>query len=146
MSKKLNEMYNRASYFEMIQGVINRMGANSFQCKTWSMMLFSAMSVVLFQINDAEKAMYICFIVLFMLVIFWGLDAWYLQMEKQFRQLYNAVRKEPFPPDNDNNLYRMDFRQYPEKCILRIMFTGSVLPVYMPPVILISTILCKTIK
>ncbi len=142
----MSEMYDRAAHLEMIQGVINRMGANSLQCKTWSMMLFSAMAVVLFQTNDAEKAMYICFIVMFMLLVFWVLDAWYLKMEKQFRHLYNAVRKEPFPPDNDNNVYRMDFKQYPEKCILCIMCTASVFPVYMPPVILISTILCKTIK
>lgn len=145
---KLYEVYNRASHLEIIQGVINRMGTNSLQCKTWSMMLFSAMSVILFQTENPKKAMYICIIILFMLLVFWVLDAWYLKMEKQFRHLYNAVRKEALPSGNDsnNNLYRMDYRQYLEKSVFCTMFAAAILPVYMPPVILISIIFSETLK
>ena len=125
-------MYDRAAHLGFIQGVINRMGNNSFQCKTWAMMLFSAVAVVIFRAENSCEVRYIAPFVGFMLLVFWILDAWYLQMGKRFRQLYDDIRKEPI--DEIADPYRMNFSTYPEQCILCLMFSRSVWPVYLLPV------------
>jgi len=69
----------------IIQGVIQRMGANSTACKTWCISIVSAMLVVM---ADKAKAdlMFLAFLPTF---LFMCLDAYYLALEKGFRERYN---------------------------------------------------------
>ena len=73
------------SYLTILQGVIGRMGTNSAASKTWCIALVSAVLVV-----SADKGnpnyVWICIIPILLLMF---LDAYYLGMERRFRDLYN---------------------------------------------------------
>ena len=79
-----------ARYLGMIQKVIERMAKNSFQIKTWTATLFTAIIVLTYSILNI-----LIFIVLLLTVfMFWGLDSYYLRQERLFRALYEDKVKE----------------------------------------------------
>ena len=80
---------NRVKHLEMIQGVINRMGSNSFMLKSWSVILVSA----LFALGSKESQKCIVYLAYYPAVAFWVLDGYYLWQERLFRKLYDAMRK-----------------------------------------------------
>jgi len=82
-------MDNKIKHLEMIQGVIDRMGNNSFLLKGWSVILVSALFAL------AAKDSNICFILLayFPALAFWVLDGYFLWQEILFRKLYDRARK-----------------------------------------------------
>lgn len=81
-------MENKLKYLEMIQSVINRMAANSFALKGWAVTLVAGIFVLAGK--DVDK-MY--FLVAYIpIIVFWGLDSYYLMMEKRYRALYEKAR------------------------------------------------------
>ncbi len=78
------------SYLTILQGVINRMAANSSSCKTWCVALVSAIVMV---VADKAKPEYVA-IAIVPLLLFLFLDSYYLGLEKRFRDRYNDfIRK-----------------------------------------------------
>lgn len=78
------------SYLNILQAIINRMAANSASTKTWCITIVSAVIVI---IADKGKPQYV-WISIIPLVLFLILDAYYLGLERQFRQVYNNfIRK-----------------------------------------------------
>ena len=78
------------SYLSILQGVINRMASNSAGCKTWCIALVSAIVVI---IADKGRPEYI-WLSLVPMALFFFLDAYYLGLERRFRDLYNSfIRK-----------------------------------------------------
>lgn len=75
------------AHLGLIQGVITRMGANSFLLKGWSVTLVAAMFAL--AVKDADKRF--MFISYFPVFVFWALDAFFLRQEKLFRKLYEDV-------------------------------------------------------
>lgn len=73
------------SYLTILQGVINRMAANSSGCKTWCVALVSAIVVV---IADKGQPEYVSIAVV-PLSLFLFLDSYYLGLEKGFIDRYN---------------------------------------------------------
>ncbi len=145
----MSEKYERGTHLSIIQDTINRVAGNSLQCKTWAMMLFSALAVIILGSGKVISALFTSPFVIIMLIVFWSLDAWYLQMERRLITLYNDVRKEEVQPDTSDvaDPYRMDFKKYPEQWVVRIMFSISVWPVYLPPVLVtvVALIVCITL-
>jgi len=81
-------MEKKMKHMEMIQGVINRMASNSFALKGWTVTLVAGIFAL--ASKDADK-MY--FLVAYVpIVIFWGLDTYYLLQERLYRTLYDKVR------------------------------------------------------
>ena len=76
-------------HLEFIQAVINRMARNSFQLKAWSLTLAAALLAL--AANNTDHALAVIAIVPG--VTFWGLDAYYLRLEKLYRALYDDVRE-----------------------------------------------------
>jgi len=74
------------THLSIIQNVIQRMAANSSACKAWCVTLVSAILVI---VADKGKPEY-AYIALFPTLIFAGLDAYYLALEKGFRNSYNS--------------------------------------------------------
>lgn len=75
-------------YLEMIQEVIKRMSGNSFLLKGWAVTLVAGIFAL--SSKDTDK---LYFLVAYIpIVVFWGLDAYYLQQERLFRALYERVR------------------------------------------------------
>ena len=82
-------MENKHKHLEMIQGVINRMAANSFSLKGWAVTLVAGIFVL--ASKDTDK---LYFLVAYVpIIVFWGLDSYYLLQERLYRALYGKVRK-----------------------------------------------------
>lgn len=77
-------------HLELLQPVISRMGQNSFAVKGWAVTVVAgfiaalATQVLRSKIIWAAPAP---------VVGFWLLDAYYLRLERQYRNLYEAVRR-----------------------------------------------------
>lgn len=74
------------THLSIIQNVIQRMAVNSSACKTWCVTLVAAVLVI---VADKGKPEY-AWIALLPTVVFAALDAYYLAMEKGFRNSYNS--------------------------------------------------------
>ena len=81
-------MEQKHKHLEFIQGVVNRLATNSFRIKGWSVVLISALFVLLAKEGRIEFA----FIGLVPVFFFWGLDGYFLWQERLFRVLYDHVR------------------------------------------------------
>ena len=83
-------MENKIKHLEMIQGVITRMASNSFALKGWAVTLVAGIFALAGK--DADK---IYFLVAYIpIIVFWGLDSYYLMQERLYRSLYETVRKQ----------------------------------------------------
>ena len=78
----------KIKHLEFIQRIIERMARNSFLLKGWSITLSSGL-LLLKNSNSAIDINKIFLVV----IIFYLLDSYYLGKEKQFRDLYDNVRK-----------------------------------------------------
>ena len=83
-----NAFSNKHKHLEFVQTTVNRMAANLFLLKGWSITLIAALFAL--AAKDANKA-YIL-IAYFPLFIFWSLDGYFLSQERKFRALYEYVR------------------------------------------------------
>lgn len=82
-------MNNKIHHLEMIQGVISRMANNSFLLKGWAVTLVAGIFTLAGK--DADKLYFI--IAYIPIIVFWGLDAYYLLQERLYRSLYEKVSK-----------------------------------------------------
>lgn len=82
-------MNNTIKHLELIQGVINRLATDSFRMKGWAVILVSALLVLL----AGEGRSDFTWIGLVPVLVFWGLDGYFLWQERLFRDLYDHVRQ-----------------------------------------------------
>ena len=75
----------------MIQAVVTRLGQNSFLIKGWSVLLVSVL--LAFAAASSEES--ILAVAFLPVVVFWGLDGYFLWQERLLRALYDHVRKQP---------------------------------------------------
>lgn len=80
---------NKIKHLELIQGVINRMASNSFKLKGWAVTLVAG--VFALASKDTDKLYFL--IAYIPILVFWGLDSYYLLQERLYRSLYENVRK-----------------------------------------------------
>lgn len=82
-------MDNKHKHLELVQGVINRMANNSFMLKGWAVTLVAGIFALAGK--DTDK---LYFLVTYVpVLVFWGLDAYYLLQERLYRSLYEKVRE-----------------------------------------------------
>lgn len=74
-------------HLKMIQAVVSRLAQNSFQTKSWSVTVVTA--ILAFSSRSAQEAT--CALAFFPAICFWMLDAYYLREERLFRALYVAA-------------------------------------------------------
>jgi hypothetical protein len=69
---------------EMIQQIINRMAQNSFLLKGWSITIMTGIYTL-----NSERTNYLGHLLIyFSIILFWGLDSYYLMLERRYRELY----------------------------------------------------------
>lgn len=78
----------KLKHLEFIQGVINRLSTNSFLLKGWSVVLVSA----LFALSAHQSQVDFIFLAYIPAIVFWGLDGYFLNTEKTYRNHYDRVR------------------------------------------------------
>lgn len=82
---------NRAKHLEFVQGIISRMSTNSFLLKAWAVTLVAG----LFALAAKDANPKYVFVAYLPIVVFWGIDAYFLSKERSFRGLYDHVRVKP---------------------------------------------------
>ena len=94
-------------YLQMLQDIINRMAANSSNCKAWAITLFTAMAALLIGVEVIRQWMWI---ILFPIVLFYFLDAYYLGLEKDYRNLEASfIKKFRAPEDSSSCVYDFNY-------------------------------------
>jgi len=83
---------DKVKHLELIQAIITRMATNSFMIKGWCLTLVAALLALAGGEKGRPSFAFVACVPLFM---FWYLDAYFLRMERWFRDLYNHYRKEP---------------------------------------------------
>lgn len=85
-------MEKRIKHLEMIQEIVKRMAGNSFLLRGWSITLTAAISTLFFSTTSTETKPYLILTALFLIFVFWVLDAYYLSQERAYRKHYDEVR------------------------------------------------------
>ncbi|MGO4998346.1 hypothetical protein [Oceanisphaera sp. W20_SRM_FM3] len=102
----------KIAHLTFIQGVINRMGQNSFFIKGWSVTIVVALFALAAQ-NSNKLFVLAAFLPV---VMFWSLDRFFLYQERLFRKLYEKVANEEI----DSNTFTLDTRlvsEDVERCV-----------------------------
>ena len=81
-------MESKLKHLEFIQGVVSRLASDSFRLKGWAVVLIAALFVLLVREGRTELAA----IGIVPVLLFWGLDGYFLWQERLFRALYDHVR------------------------------------------------------
>lgn len=85
-------MDRKLKHLDFVQGVINRLSTNSFLLKGWNVVLVSA----LFALAATDSEVSFVFLAYLPAVVFWGLDGYFLALERNYRKLYDRIRvKDP---------------------------------------------------
>lgn len=77
-------------HLDFIQGVINRLGSNSFQVKAWTVTLVAAL-FALASSKDADAKFELIAVAFLPVILFWILDGYFLWQERLFREVYKEV-------------------------------------------------------
>lgn len=127
------EEYKR-QHLEFIQGAINRMASNSFQIKGFTV----AVVAILGSLYTANREYFCILSALLATILFALIDAYYLQLERKYRQLYDESVK---MMDNDSlsleEIYNMDVSEI-KKSYCKALFSRSLCVPYLPILILIA--------
>ncbi len=127
---------NKRLHLKMIEDIISRMGSNSFLIKGWSLTAIGGL-ITLYITNVKQSWSYnLLLIALAICLMFWISDAYYLKLERQYRQLYEQVR---LKDEKD-----IDFSMRPpvsNERLICCMFRPIFLFSYFPILIVLLTIL-----
>lgn len=131
---------NKRAHLAMIQGVIDRMGGNLFFLRGWVITLMAALfaATISFSTNPYLQ-MTLAGAVLF----FWGIDAYFLSLERCYRDLYDAVRRKN-EDDVDFSMDCRDFRKFAKDTWLGSFFSPTLLWFYVPLTIAMSIVVFLT--
>jgi len=124
---------NKLKHLEFIQGVINRMGQNSFLLKGWAVTLVAG----LFAFANTQDMDYrLISIALIPTIFFWLLDGYFLWQEKLFRKLYDNVRKKA---DGEFIDFSMNVKPFESEVSLWICicFSNTLRLFYLPIIVVI---------
>ncbi|MDH0759348.1 hypothetical protein N5C70_21925 [Pseudomonas juntendi] len=131
-------MDEKIAHLTFIQDVINRMAANSFLVKGWTIALVAALLAI-----AADKiTLTYTIIVLFPVILFWWLDTFYLTQEKLYRKLYDEVslkNNAEINFDMNASVYKSNISSFKE-----IALSKSVGPFYLVIVALLAFMYLRT--
>ncbi|RWP30695.1 hypothetical protein [Mesorhizobium sp.] len=137
----------KIAHLGMIQGVIGRMASDSQTLKTLAITVAAAIialgqtqgataTTALGQTQSAEPS-YLPLIAVLPILIFWGLTARQLHVERAYRRLYDAVRL-----DEEISGFSMDWREFRKQVAgpFRLAFSLSVASPYIGVVIILVAV------
>lgn len=118
-------MEEKHKHLEFIQLVITRLNVNSFLIKGWAVTLYSA----LFALAASGANLNFVMVTYIAVPVFWGLDAYYLSQERQYRELYKEVAAKVAPQRIDYAMDASRFNIGKNKWEV-VMWSGTVAPLY----------------
>ena len=130
---KMNGEEKVIRHLEIIQGVINRLGHDSFLIKGWSTAILAA-GVIFIARNEIQNE-YFLLLFLFIVIGFWILDGYFLQQERLFREIYNDIRtKETTDFAMDKNKHKSE----PKCKYTNVLFSGPAIMFYAIEVLFVA--------
>jgi hypothetical protein len=135
---------HQVKHLELIQGVINRMGGNSFAVKTWAVGLNAA----IFALAAERPASHRLLVVpLLPVAVFWYLDAFYLRQERLFRHLYNAVRRnaESVMTAGPFGMSTRPFEDEPDTNFWAVAWSPTIRWLYVLLIVIVGLVLLATL-
>ena len=148
----LNQPSNKYSedvrqHLSFIQGVITRMNSNSFSMKGWMVAIVSALSAVYASNSQANDAYLYVIVAIIADILFLFLDAYYLKMEKEYRNLYNKVSEHPDETDFKMHIDKDDEEDNKLKvCLWEAIKSPSVWILYSVVAVLLGIVLYLVLK
>ena len=109
-----------AKPLEFLQAIIARMAANSTQMKTWNVGLTTAV-IGFVAAHEGHPAL-----------AFWALDAYYLALERRFRELYTTAIRSGTPS------YDLTPAPVTARLLLTCLLRPAVLFLHLPLLLLIA--------
>ena len=103
----MNDKDQVIKHLEMIQGIINRLGHDSFLTKGWSMTIL--VGAIIFIVRSEVQGNYFVLAIVIPIIGFCILDGYFLWQERLFRRLYNKIRMQ------ETTDFTMDTGEYPNK-------------------------------
>jgi len=116
--KKSSVLENSAvqAHINMMQGIINRMAANSANCKTWAITILAAMLVLLVENKICPDKLWVCYIPI---GLFFFLDCFYLGLERSLIKKQNSfINKIHKKGDYTTDLFVV--KEIKEKCYQKV--------------------------
>ena len=133
---------------DLIQSCITRMAQNSFMVKGWCL---SLVAVVLALLPEKIDTKVLCLLGIAITACFWYLDAFFLKTERLYRWKYEWVIKNRMKSEKhfyDLNPYNenmwcldKDGKKKKAPCIVRIMFTKTLTPIYLSLIVVALAVL-----
>lgn len=116
----------KIAHLTLLQGVITRMGSNSFTLKALSASFGSAAVAVMATVD--KPSIYYAISALIPILIFWLMDAQYLRYERAYRKLFDKVRR-----GEEVDAYDLNAAPFMGNfsAVLRLAFTWSVALFYI---------------
>ncbi len=130
---------------DLVQACITRMSNNSFMCKGWFVSL--AAVVLALMLDNEINLLHIGIFLLLETITFWGLDGFFLKMEKLYCWKYKWIIIQR-PQGNNHKLYDLDpyskdMRLNPNEDdhLYKFLFSKTLLPFYGIPIVISLIIL-----
>lgn len=126
-------MEQKIAHLGFIQGVITRLGNNSFMIKGWCIALVAA----LFALSSSYRVAVISFLAI---LIFWCLDAFFLHQERMYIKLYEDVASGVVKSDH----FLMKATDYKVKVgsLCKAGRSKTLLPFYLGMILIILLLVC----
>ena len=120
---------SKLKHLEFVQGVIARMNSNSFSMKGWMITIVAGFLAIFAAGKDLNEIF--LFVAIAPTMLFWLLDAYYLQMEKKYRLLYDDVKNDNAEPFN------MNADGY-KACYFKVLFSKTERTLYLVIILLLA--------
>lgn len=141
---------NKIKHLEFIQANIVRMNSCSFKMKGWAITIVTALlALYAATINATYSGNFIFLLVAIApTILFWALDAYYLQQERKFRGIYNDVAGlTEEKAKKQIREFEMPLNKYNggKYSLFQIMFSKTEGPLYLPIIVglIIASIFLK---
>jgi hypothetical protein len=128
----------KVAHLGFIQGVINRMGNNSFLVKGWTVALVAA----IFALASKDSKSSFVYVALLPIIVFWLLDSYYLREEKLFRKLYEGVAAGTIKSENFTMKTTGFDHEVP--ALMRTAVTRTVFPFYLLIILILAIVAAGT--
>ncbi len=120
MSRTFTE--DQRKHFDFLQNIITRMNSNSFMIKGWAITIVSAL--LAWAASAKNEALVIVSVV--PIVLFWLLDAQFLQTERKYRSFYEAAIADNSPiAPYDLNINKLLIYNNPYNQFWKVVFSKS---------------------
>ena len=125
---------NKIKHLEFIQAIVTRMNQNSFQLKGWMITIVSALLALC---ANSGNIIYI-WLGIAPTILFWLLDAYYLQQERKFRGIYNDIA-ELNEETNQHHIrdFEMPIQYYShgKYSYVKVLFSKTLIGLYVPVIL-----------